>query len=236
MDGIIALVGGAAFSPDFSETHGRILNFVNSSRPKVVFFPTAAIPDGMEAVQKWSQIAMDSLTAHGAQVDIAKVIDSESANSLVYSAMVESADVIYLGGGLPDAYLEILQNSRIWNAVVSAHQNGKMIIGASAGAMILGENTLVTEFQGEYPPSRWEKGFNLLPEIGIAPHFNTFPQEWIAKIKRNLSPSIRLLGLDEKTAVIKQGNNWKIQGMASVSIYYDGQEKVFTSGDEIAIS
>ena len=235
MDGIIALVGGAAFSPDFSDVHGHILNSVNSSNPKVVFFPTAAIPEGLEAVQKWSHIAMESLSVHGAQVDIAKVIDSESANSLEYSEMVESADVIYLGGGLPDAYLEILQNSRVWHAVVSAHQNGKMIIGASAGAMILGENTLVTEFQGEYPPSRWDKGFNLLPGIGIAPHFNTFPQEWIAKIKRTLAPNIRLLGIDEKTVILKQNNTWKIQGMASVSIYYDGQEKVFRSGDQVAI-
>ena len=235
MDGIIALVGGAAFSPDFSDVHGHLLNFVNSSNPKVVFFPTAAILEGMEAVQKWSHIAMESLSVHGAQVDIAKVIDTDSANSLEYSEMVESADVIYLGGGLSDAYLEILQNSRVWNAVVSAHQNGKMIIGASAGAMILGENTLVTEFQGEYPPSRWDTGFSLLPGIGIAPHFSTFPQEWIAKIKRNLSPNISLLGIDEKTAIIKQNDNWKIQGMASVSIDYDGQEKVFRSGDQVAI-
>lgn len=235
MDEIIALVGGAAFSPDFSETHSRILGLVNSSKPNVVFFPTAAILEGLEAVQKWSHIAMESLSAHGAQVNIAKVIDRESANSLEYSEMVERADVIYLGGGLPDAYLHILQNSRVWNAVVSAHQHGKMIIGASAGAMILGENTLVTEFQGEYPPSRWENGFNFLPGIAIAPHFNTFPQEWVAKIKRNLSPSIRLLGIDEKTAIIKRGNYWKIQGMASVNIYFDGQEKVFTSGDEVTI-
>jgi cyanophycinase-like exopeptidase len=233
MDGIIALVGGEEFSPDFSEVHKHILSFVDTPNPKLVFFPTAASSEGLDVVNKWSNIAAENLSSLGARVDIAKVIDTESANDPKYSEMVESADVIYLGGGLPDVYFAILQNSKVWNAVESAHKQGKLIIGASAGAMILSEHTLYAEFQGDYPPSHWGKGFNLIPQTGIAPHFNTFPQAWIAKVKKNLPQNTRLLGIDEKTALIKQNNIWKVQGKASITVLSNGQEKVFTSGDEI---
>lgn len=233
MSGIIALVGGEEFSPDFSEVHKHILSLTKLSKPKIVFFPTAASSEGLEVVNKWSNVAIDNLSMLGAQVDIAKVVDTESANSPEYSEMVENADVIYLGGGLPDVYFSILQKSKVWGSVVAAHKQGKMIIGASAGAMILGEQTLYAEFQGDYPPSRWGEGFNLLSEIGIAPHFNTFPKTWIAKIKKNLSPNMRLLGIDEKTALIGQNNIWKVIGEASVSLFSNGQETTFNSGDDI---
>lgn len=233
MEGIIALVGGEEFSPDFSEVHKHILSFVQSPNPKIVFFPTAASSEGLDVVNKWSNVAIDNLSMLGAKVNIAKVIDTESANSFEFSEMIEYSDVIYLGGGLPDVYFSILQNSKVWNSVVTAHQQGKMIIGASAGAMILGEQTLYAEFQGDYPPSSWGKGFNLLSNIGVAPHFNTFPKAWINKIKKNLSPKIRLLGIDEKTALIKQNNIWKVNGEATVTVFFNGQESVFNSGNEI---
>lgn len=233
MSGIIVLVGGEEFSPDFSKIHKHILSFIEASSPKIVFFPTAASSEGVEVVKKWSNIAINNLSVFGAQVNIAKVIDMESANSPEYSEMVEDADVIYLGGGLPDVYFSILQNTKVWDSVVSAHKQGKMIIGASAGAMILGEQTLYAEFQGDYPPSHWGKGFNVLPNVGIAPHYNTFPKTWITKIKKNLPANMNLLGIDEKTALIKQNNIWKVKGEASVSVFFNGQETTFNSGDEI---
>ena len=145
------------------------------------------------------------------------ILDTKSANDEMYVNEIEQADIIYLGGGLPQVYLEILRGSKAWKAVEVAFSKGTPIIGASAGAMILGEICLVNEDEKDYPPSKWSQGFNFLPGFGIGPHFNVFAKSWIEKVEQTLPIGKTLIGIDESTALFID----------------DGEEQIFGNGKVI---
>ena len=86
--------------------------------------------------------------------------------------------------------------------------------------MILGEHMLQRAYPGEYPPSQWATGFGLLPRCGIAPHFDTFGDTWINKIKQTLPAGATLIGIDEQTAYVRHGDHdWTILGHGQVTLH-----------------
>src|SRR4029453_4302424 len=65
----------------------------------------------------------------------------DSANA----ARARQGRFFYLVGGDPGLVPKVLADTRLWNAIVAAWQEGAALAGSSAGAMALGEWTLVRE-------------------------------------------------------------------------------------------
>lgn len=215
----IALIGGGEFEQAFDDFHIAIFEQFGFRNPKITYFPTAAARDGEDRVRYWTNVAVQRLTYVGSRPSPAMVLNKNAANDSENVQLVENADIIYLGGGLPQVYIEILSNSLVWQKIALAIRSGKPLIAASAGAMILGEICLVDEYPGDYPPSKWSQGFSVLEGIGIAPHFDTFPSAWIEKIKMTLPASKTLFGIDEATAILLNDDKEIILGNGKVIKY-----------------
>src|SRR5215510_1562486 len=154
----LALIGGEEFSDDFEDIHVGLIKSLRQ-KPCVTFLPTAAANDGLETVEHWCSLAYEKLSALGASVDTPRVIDRESADELHYAQQVADADWVYLGGGYAHVALPILQGTKVVEALLSAKERGALISGASAGAMMMGEQAIVItpellEDVGKY----WESG------------------------------------------------------------------------------
>jgi cyanophycinase-like exopeptidase len=199
----------------------------------VIYFPTAAANEGKAVVSFWAEKALTHLQAVGAIVEIAMILNRAQADNPPITSAIEQADVIYLGGGLPQVYLEILRDTATWQAIIRRHQAGAWIFGASAGAMILGEACLVTNAQGDYPPDEWSRGFGLLPGVGIAPHFDTFSHQWIDNITTTRPEKIQLLGIDEQTALVAQSDGWQVIGRGKVVRLSANQQRQFDAESRI---
>jgi peptidase E len=219
MRGKIVLVGGEEFGQSFDEVHAQIFSLLKLRAPKIVFFPTAAAKDGPGVAEHWAGLAQERLSSIGARVSPLMILDKKSANDANFISEICTADIIYLGGGLPQVYIEILKDSKAWNAVKAAFSRGVPIIGASAGAMILGEICLVNEHEDDYPPSKWSQGLNLLPQYGIGPHFNLFTAAWIEKVVRTLPKGKTFIGIDESTALYIEDGAEIILGKGKVVKY-----------------
>lgn len=226
----MALIGGGEFDSGFEGVHAELLARTGIERPVVVYFPTAAAKDGPGVAEYWAGKAVSHLRDLGANAEAAMILDREGAEDAEMIALICRADVIYLGGGLPQVYLEILRDSAAWKAVVERYQQGAWLVGASAGAMILGEACLVATDQGDYPPSQWTQGLNVLAGIGIAPHTNTFPYWWIETITTEKPDTITLIGIDEQTALVAQGQGWQVLGKGSVTLWGKEDSQQFNTG------
>ena len=217
--GSLLLEGGAEFGGRMSEPDMRAMELAGGVDAPIAILPTAAAPDhnheraGRNGV-RWFQ----SLGA--SRIDVVPVIDKASANDPALAARVRSARFIYMLGGFPGYLGETLVLSRAWNAALEAYQQGAVIGGSSAGAMVLCEYY--------YDPERGEvlPGLNLLSNACVLPHYAGFGRNWAERLAQQL-PTSTLIGIDERTGILNDPSEaWTVYGGGNVTLYDVAQETV----------
>lgn len=212
--GCLILEGGAEFGGRMSEPDLRGIDLAGGFDAPIAILPTAAAPDnnhkraGNNGV-RWFQ----SLGAKN--VFSLDVIDSKSANDAVLAASIRTSKLIYLLGGFPRHLGETLKDSVCWSAALEAHQDGAVIAGSSAGAMVLCEHY--------YDPYERKllRGLNLLPNACVLPHHNQFGKAW-ANQMRQMLPEAVLIGIDEATGMVSTDGEWEVLGGGEVTVYQGG--------------
>ena len=79
-------------------------------------------------------------------------------------------------------------------------------------------------------------GLKLVPNSLVLPHHNTFGKNWAPKLLKD-KPDITLLGIDEQTGMIDEGNirAWTVYGAGSVTHYQDGRILTCSVGTSFAL-
>ena len=214
--GYLLLEGGAEFGGRMSEPDLRAIKLAGGFDSPICIIPTAAAPDNNH--KRAGDHGIRWFKGLGAKnVFTADVIDSTSANDESLAASIRNSRLIYLLGGFPRHLGETLANSACWHAALEACEQGAVIAGSSAGAMVLCEHY--------YDP--YEKkllpGLNLIPNACVLPHHNNFGKAW-AKQLAQLLPHATLIGIDEKTGMINDGNEkWQVYGAGEIALYRGGQ-------------
>jgi cyanophycinase-like exopeptidase len=138
--------------------------------------------------------------------------------------------LIYLLGGFPRYLGETLHESRVWESALAAYQDGAVVGGSSAGAMVL---------CGHYYDPHENKllsGLNLLPNCCILPHHNNFSKRWVPQLSQ-LLPQAILIGIDEQTGILNDASGrWTVYGAGDVTLYRSGQQpKVHMRGESFTL-
>ena len=135
-------------------------------------------------------------------------------------------------GGDPGIVPDVLHDSPVWDAIVSAWRSGAALAGSSAGAMAMGQWTLI---RGRYPGDRrrsYRDALGLVPGIAVLPHFATFGREWVTSaLEGRPSDDVTLLGIDERTAAVWSDDAWRVMGDGEVTVITTAGERVFRSGE-----
>ncbi|MCE7859238.1 MAG: hypothetical protein DYG86_05555 [Chloroflexi bacterium CFX2] len=226
--GCLILEGGAEFGGRMSEPDLRGFDLAGGFDAPIAILPTAAAPDnnhkraGNNGV-RWFQ----SLGAKN--VFSLDVIDSKSANDAVLAASIRTSKLIYLLGGFPRHLGETLKDSVCWSAALEARQNGAVIAGSSAGAMVLCEHY--------YDPYERKllRGLNLLPNACVLPHHNQFGKAW-ANQMRQMLPEAVLIGIDEATGMVNDASGkWQVYGGGEVTLYRTGSTVGYGGGETFSL-
>ena len=221
--GYLLLEGGAEFGGGMSEPDLRALELAGGSDAQVCIIPTAAAPDhnhkraGNNGVRWFKSLGAKNVSS-------LDVIDPASANDESLAASVRSSRLIYLLGGFPRHLGETLANSRCWQAALEAYQDGAVIAGSSAGAMVLCEHY--------YDPyeKKLSRGLNLIPNACVVPHHNNFGGSWMSQLNA-LLPTAALLGIDEGTGMLNESPDaWQVYGTGEVTVYFGDQIQRFARG------
>jgi cyanophycinase len=226
--GYLLLEGGAEFGGAMREPDLRAIQLAGGFDAPIRILPTAAAPDnnhvraGNNGV-RWFQ----SLGAR--DVESLLLIDKSSANDLKIVDSLHSAKLIYLLGGFTHYLGQTLQDSQAWGAVLEAWENGALIAGSSAGAMVVCEHY--------YDPGRGkvERGLNLVPNACVLPHHNTFGKNWAGKLKA-LLPGVTLIGIAEYTGMLSEDGEWRVLGGGEVTLYQDDRVQKHASKKTFKLS
>jgi len=230
MNGYILLEGGAEFGGRMAEPDLRAIELAGGLEAPVRIIPTAAAPDHND--QRAGQNGVRWFQSLGAKdVKAVPLVDRASADSDLITAELRRARLIYMLGGFPGYLGKILSGSLSWQATQESFQEGAVIAGSSAGAMVL--------CQSFFSPETGEviEGLNLVPKACVIPHHDTLGKNWRAKLPA-LLPGFTLIGIDEQTGVIDDGGEgrWTVYGKGGVTLYRDGKVWQFSRGEIWSVS
>lgn len=239
MAGTIALVGAGEFLEGMAAVDRHLLGRVPDGRPRVIILPTAA---GLEDTSPWIHMGVAHFRRLGAQVDYADVIDAASANDPGAAAKVRAANFVYLSGGSPGHLLTSLQGTLVWDAIQAVYNDGGVLAGCSAGAMVLGSATRVRrDGAPPGPPSAltwtWATGLGLLPGIVVAPHFNRQTPERLRDLMQSVPGQHVVVGVDEHTAAVscEHTDAWEVMGRGGVTVLHGAESARYSAGQRFTI-
>jgi len=216
----LALIGGEEFEDGFDAAHAALISPIAGGKSRGVFLPTCAAHDGLEVVKSWCRRAQQRLGPYSAKVDAPLVVDQASANDPAHAQLVAEADWVYLGGGFPHIGMGALDGTLVMHELRQAAARGALILGASAGAMMMCARSFVITpgfMSGATPPEPLTcLGF--VPGSMCLPHFNrSYAQRWLSN---DLRPSgVQLIGIDEYTALVHTDSKWEVVGNGTVSLF-----------------
>lgn len=225
MTGHILLAGGAEFGGRMAPADQRAIYLAGGSGAALCIIPAAAAPDnnhihaGDNGVRWFKSL--------GARYVVSLALtDRASADQPEIVAALRNARLIYLLGGFPAHLYQSLAGSLGWDAILEAYQDGAVIAGSSAGAMVLCEHF--------FDPRSGEllQGLNLLPNTCVLPHYKDFGKRWAERL-RAILPDTVFLGLEEGTAMIDDGveGKWTVYGGGRLTLLRPDGRRIFTPGE-----
>ena len=217
MSGPLALVGGGAWTPgcDFDR---ELLAAAGAD--EVAVLPTAAAyehPDhAVAAATEW-------FATLGAGVRAVMAVDRAGAHDEGHVAAVRAARFVYLADGSPMHLRSVLLHTPLWDALVATWNEGAVVAGTAAGAMVLCD-PMVDPRGGAYTV-----GLGLVGQLGLVPRADTWSDDKLHRTRQLAPAGVPVAMVDERTALIRGGGPagtaaWRAQGAGKVSVWIDGHD------------
>jgi cyanophycinase len=231
MPGPVALIGAGEFLPAMAQLDEDLLATTGRARPRVAILPTASFPDGEDAFAQWASMGVAHFAALGAEVEPVLVRDREGADDPGAAQAIGEADLVYLSGGKPAYLMRTLEHTQVGRALGAAHDRGAVLVGCSAGAMVLAGHTF--DFRGRVLPwpLRWRHGLGFASGLSVVPHYDAWPEPLSALIALQAPRGSVVLGIDEETAVVGRDGSWQVHGRARVTVWRGRRRERFRAGE-----
>src|SRR5579859_532506 len=246
--GTVALVGSGEYLDVMNETDAYLLGTLGgTSQARVALLPTAS---GLEAngPTSWNNLGLRHFKQLGvSDIRATRIIDRASASDPEQLSLLQGANFFYFSGGNPQHTIETLRDSAAWHIIKTAYEQGAVLAGCSAGAMMLSGRTLSLR-QAMTGTVTFVEALAIVPNLIVFPHFDRMAgfldQGRFQEIFRAIPQDYRVVGIDEDTALVRLPTNgtantparWSVMGRQSVSVFaQDAQPQVFSSGAEITL-
>lgn len=229
MPGPLALVGGDELNPG-NEAQDGLLVAAARGGPAFVL-ATAASRQRPELAVRNARSWFGTLGVNMQELPATRRSDVTSAKN---AELARTGRLFYLVGGDPGLVPKTLADTVVWDALVEAWRGGAALAGSSAGAMALGEWTLIRDRRPGDTNRRYRPALALVPGIAVIPHYDSFGQRWVDGA-RAAAPrdDIVLVGIDERSAALWRDGVWRALGPGGVTIVTRSDRCRFAGGDPI---
>ncbi|MGI8793499.1 MAG: Type 1 glutamine amidotransferase-like domain-containing protein [Acidimicrobiales bacterium] len=219
MSGTLALVGGGEWTDRCREIDVQLLEA--SGGAEVVVLPTAAAYEqphlAVETATAW-------FSALGAAVRPVMALARPDASDPALVEAVAGARFLYLGGGSPLHLRSVLKDSPLWEAIAHAWDNGAVLAGSSAGAMVLCD-PMVDPRGGALTV-----GLGLVEQVAIIPHADTWSVDKTNRTFDLATGGLAVVAIDTHTALIRDPDgSWRAAGAGRVAVWRDGTDASLAS-------
>lgn len=207
--GALVIVGGGG-TPD--DVLVEALALTGKESPRVLILPQASSLEtrGQASMTMWREQGVE-------HVQILEPLDRPDALELL-----EACDLLWIPGGSQRNLMRELAGHNLVTPIARLHSKGKVVAGTSAGAAVMGEvmisgkpdpGVLVAGAMTRY------RGLGLWPSAIVDQHF--IKRDRMGRLLTAVLSKPRSLGvgIDERTAVVVQGDDLRVIGEGQVVIY-----------------
>jgi cyanophycinase len=215
--GLLALVGGGAWTAGCDFDGGLL---AAGGADEVVVLPTAT---AYEHPDRAVATATEWFATLGARVRGVMAVDRAGAQDEAHVGAVRAARFVYLADGSPMHLRSVLLHTPLWDALVAAWNDGAVVAGTAAGAMVLCD-PMVDPRGGAYTV-----GLGLVGQLGLVPRADTWSDDKLHRTRQLAPAGVPVAMVDERTALIRDGKGtgpatWRTEGAGKVAVWIDGHE------------
>jgi len=209
--GALALVGGGEWTAPCRPLDQRLL--AASGVREVVVLPTAAAFEHPERAVGRAAEWFGGMGATARGLDVLTRRDAEDADLV---AQVRAARFIYLADGSPLHLRSVLKGSACFDAIVHAYERGAVVAASGAAA------TLLCDPMVDPRGGAFTVGLGLVNGLAVFPYHGTTAAHIRERSLALLAPDVVLVGLDEGSALLREGEgSWEAVG-DGVTVYRSG--------------
>ncbi|MCL5948269.1 MAG: Type 1 glutamine amidotransferase-like domain-containing protein [Actinobacteria bacterium] len=183
---------------------------------EVAVLPTAAAyqgPAGMvaAAAKRWA-----ALGAGIREIPVLTRRDAEDENN---ASLLAQARLIHIGDGSSLHLRSVLQDSKVFAAIVDAWHHGAVVMGEGAGAMVLCDPMI--DIRG----GALTLGLGVVRGMAV---LTGFGRESAEKVHRSIvlaAPMHCVVGVEDTAMLIRQpAGSWRVEGEGHVLVFRHGQQ------------
>ena len=134
-------------------------------------------------------------------------------------AVLRTARLLVLPGGSPSRLLTALSTSPVGALLVGLLADGGTVMGASAGAMVLGSWTVLPDRRGPGAMAV-APGLGVVPGMLVVPHWSggSSRGDWLRAIRAGAPEDIEVVGLPEESGVLVEDGVLTAVGMLATRL------------------
>jgi cyanophycinase len=227
MTALLALLGGREHTPGCEAIDRRLLEETGGAAPQVTVVLAATSPrrrafKTQEALAYWGALGVAVRFAMNGGPD-------EYERSL---AALENPDLVVMTGGHPWLLHTRLEGSKVLARIRELAAQGVPLSGSSAGAIAMCE---WRQYFRPPNPMKLVPAFGLVPGTAAAPHFDRYGLDRVVGRISRRYPNLEILGLDDRTAVVGRGTDFRVYGVGGVTVVQGGRSRRFPTGASLQL-
>ena len=220
---MICLQGGGEFSPGCRDMDAELLR----RYPGAVAVTALAGAPGRE-YETANRHGVAHYGGLGAD-DVRGVPDAREDPEGARRALA-GACVLVLPGGSPARLLEALQTTVVGQRVREVLDEGGLVVGSSAGAMVVSAWTVLPDRTG-MPVVR---GLGLVPGVLVVPHWTGRRADWLRAARAGTPRGTRVLGLPEESGVLVEGTTLTALGQGPTRLVLEDRDLPVGEREDLA--
>jgi cyanophycinase len=220
------LMGSGEFEPWSTEAE---LAALEGRQGSVAILPTASAPESDAVFDRWGRMGLDHYASVGIDARVVPLKRREDAAADDVLDAIRDAGMVFFSGGNPRYLAETIGDTPFWELLTARMADGLVFAGCSAGAMIAGSRPGAIPRFG----AMWAAGLGLVPGGSFGAHWD----------RMRFIPGMRGLvisragegwfaGIDERTAILGDGERWRVFGLGTVTLRMDGRARRIRAGGD----
>jgi cyanophycinase len=216
LSGPLALVGGGEWQEGCTFDQALL---EASGGDEVVVLPTAAAYEHPDQAVATATAWFEGLGATVRGLDVLRRSDALDPDR---AAVVRRARFVYLSGGSPLHLRSVLKDTPVWDALREAWDDGAVVAGSSAGAMVLCD-PMVDPRGGAFTV-----GLGLVTSLALLAHAEPDVVGAHHRTFDLAGSGLPVAAVAERTALVRDADGtWWAEGAGAVRIFVDGAEAGF---------
>lgn len=115
---------------------------------------------------------------------------------------IEQADILIIGGGNTSLYHKVYCKSEIRESIQNFYNDGNPVIGFSAGALIMGEDIVISPHDNDEKITLYKSGIGIYHNFIVGVHYTKWNDfDNLKKAKRQMN-NTNTFGIDDNSYVI----------------------------------